>query len=140
MYQRHVDDNIYSAISNNVYHVYKISVFQSHDIIQIFVNTYCNLTSKFHKLTLLTLIMLARSSQLREEASRRIFCRLLRTRGWRGGRMDLDLKPSIHPFQAILDTESMARSIILRLCARVKFSALSADINSITADRACWST
>lgn len=48
--------------------------------------------------------------------------------------------PSIHPSQAILDTESMARSIILRLCARVKFSALSADINSITADRACWST
>ena len=53
MYQRLVDDNIYSAISNNVYQVYKISVFQSHDIIQIFVNTYCNLTSKFHKLTLL---------------------------------------------------------------------------------------
>jgi len=51
--------------------------------------------------------------------------------------MDLDVKPSIHPSQAILDTESMARSIILRLCARVKFSALSADMNSITADRAC---
>ena len=42
--------------------------------------------------------------------------------------------------QAILDTERIARSIILLLCCLVKFSALSADMNSITADRACWST
>ena len=41
---------------------------------------------------------------------------------------------------AILETESIARSIILRLCCLVNFSALSPDMNSITADRACWST
>jgi len=41
---------------------------------------------------------------------------------------------------AILETESIARSIILLLCCLVNFSALSADMNSITADRACWST
>jgi len=41
---------------------------------------------------------------------------------------------------AILETESIARSIILRLCCLVNFSALSPDMNSITAERACWST